>query len=161
MAPIAFQFGADAARYFEYSGYQGMRDLWMNAIMSLIPNGLRSSLGTTSSRYVCSPIDDPNSSLRELPCASGLPTQPARCATSTAISGLALLPYFIECTRPALSRTYKNSVFWPIARSPSTIRQPVVSGTLGQADEIRDGNGLSPTLPYSTLTTIHLGRSTT
>jgi len=38
MAPICFQFwGANAQRYYEYSGYAGMRALWMNAISTTHP----------------------------------------------------------------------------------------------------------------------------
>jgi len=38
MAPICFQFwGANAQRYYEYSGYAGMRSLWMSAIATTHP----------------------------------------------------------------------------------------------------------------------------
>ena len=39
IAPICFQFwAANAARYYEYSGYEGMRALWMDAIETTHPD---------------------------------------------------------------------------------------------------------------------------
>ena len=62
MAPVTLQFwGSDAARYFEYSGYQGMRKMWMNAIDVTHPEWVEIITWNDfiEGTYV-SPIDDPN-----------------------------------------------------------------------------------------------------
>jgi len=61
MAPISFQFwGANANRYYEYSGYQGMRSLWMQAIQTTHPDWVEIITWNDfiEGTYV-SPIDDP------------------------------------------------------------------------------------------------------
>jgi glucan endo-1,3-alpha-glucosidase len=61
MAPICFQFwGANANRYYEYSGYQGMRALWMQAIQTTHPDWVEIITWNDfiEGTYV-SPIDDP------------------------------------------------------------------------------------------------------
>jgi hypothetical protein len=61
MAPICFQFwGANAGRYFEYSGYAGMRTMWMNAIQKIHPEWVEIITWNdfVEGTYV-SPIDDP------------------------------------------------------------------------------------------------------
>ncbi len=62
MAPICFQFwGANANRYYEYSGAAGMRALWMDAINVTHPEWVEiiSWNDFIEGTYV-SPIDDPN-----------------------------------------------------------------------------------------------------
>jgi hypothetical protein len=117
MAPVALQFwGADAARYFEYSGYQGMRDLWMNAINVTHPEWVEIITWNDfiEGTYV-SPIDDPN----KYPYAtylvqSGLPTQPGPLGYfHSHVGAWALLPYFIEWYKTGFQpHIAKNSVFW-------------------------------------------------
>ena len=61
MAPICFQFwGANAARYYEYSGYSGMRRMWMDAIKVSHPEWVELITWNDfiEGTYV-SPIDDP------------------------------------------------------------------------------------------------------
>jgi glucan endo-1,3-alpha-glucosidase len=61
MAPICFQFwGANAGRYYEYSGYAGMRTLWMNAINVTRPDWVEIITWNDfiEGTYI-SPIDDP------------------------------------------------------------------------------------------------------
>jgi glucan endo-1,3-alpha-glucosidase len=61
MAPICFQFwGANANRYYEYSGYQGMRSLWVQAIQTTHPDWVEIITWNDfiEGTYV-SPIDDP------------------------------------------------------------------------------------------------------
>ena len=61
MAPVAFQFwGANAGRYFEYSGYEGMRRMWMDAIRASKPDWVEILTWNDfiEGTYV-SPIDDP------------------------------------------------------------------------------------------------------
>lgn len=62
MAPICFQFwGANANRYYEYSGAAGMRALWMDAIRVTHPEWVEIITWNDfiEGTYV-SPIDDPN-----------------------------------------------------------------------------------------------------
>jgi hypothetical protein len=59
---VTIQFwGADAARYFEYSGYSGMRKLWLDAINVSHPDLVEIVTWNDfiEGTYV-SPIDDPN-----------------------------------------------------------------------------------------------------
>jgi glucan endo-1,3-alpha-glucosidase len=61
MAPICFQFwGANAGRYYEYSGYSGMRTQWMDAINVSHPDWVEIITWNDfiEGSYV-SPIDDP------------------------------------------------------------------------------------------------------
>jgi glucan endo-1,3-alpha-glucosidase len=61
MAPICFQFwGANAARYYESSGYSGMRAMWMDAIAVSHPDWVEIITWNdfVEGTYV-SPIDDP------------------------------------------------------------------------------------------------------
>ena len=61
MAPICFQFwGANAGRYYEYSGYSGMRVLWVDAINVSHPEWIEIITWNDfiEGTYV-SPIDDP------------------------------------------------------------------------------------------------------
>lgn len=61
MAPICFQFwGANAGRYYEYSGYSGMRAMWMDAIEVSHPDWVEIITWNdfVEGTYV-SPIDDP------------------------------------------------------------------------------------------------------
>ena len=61
MAPICFQFwAANADRYYEYSGYSGMRALWMDAIQTSHPDWVEIITWNDfiEGTYI-SPIDDP------------------------------------------------------------------------------------------------------
>ncbi len=145
MAPIALQFwGSNAARYFEYSGYEGMRKMWMDAINVTHPEWVEIITWNDfiEGTYV-SPIDDPN----KYPYASylvqsGLPTQPGPLGYfHSHVGAWALLPYFIEWyktgTQPDID---KNSIFWAY-RTQSVNDQAAGIPTLGTlngpiADEI-------------------------
>jgi glucan endo-1,3-alpha-glucosidase len=62
MAPITIQFwGANANRYYEYSGYGGMRKMWLDAINVSHPDMVEIITWNdfVEGTYV-SPIDDPN-----------------------------------------------------------------------------------------------------
>ena len=62
MAPVSLQFwGANANRYFEYSGYSGLRKMWMDAINVSHPDWVEIITWNDfiEGTYV-SPIDDPN-----------------------------------------------------------------------------------------------------
>lgn len=63
MAPVALQFwGANANRYYEYSGGAGMRRMWMDAIDTSHPDWVEIVTWNDfiEGTYI-SPIDDPNS----------------------------------------------------------------------------------------------------
>jgi glucan endo-1,3-alpha-glucosidase len=117
MAPIAFQFwGSDAARYFEYSGYQGMRDMWKNAINVTHPDWVEI---ITWNDFIegtnVSPMDDPNKyQFANFLVQSGLPTQPGPLNYfHSHVGAYALLPYFIEWYKTGRQPDIdKNSVFW-------------------------------------------------
>lgn len=115
MAPISLQFwGANANRYYEYSGAAGMRAMWMNAINTSHPDWVEIITWNDfiEGSYV-SPIDDPN----KYPNANylnstGVPSSTLgyfhshRAATD-------LLPYFIQWyktgTQPAIT---KDAIYW-------------------------------------------------
>ncbi len=62
MAPVALQFwGANANRYYEYSGFEGLRRMWLNAINVTHPDWVEIITWNdfVEGTYV-SPIDDPN-----------------------------------------------------------------------------------------------------
>jgi hypothetical protein len=62
MAPVTIQFwSANANRYYEYSGYSGMRKLWLDAINVSHPDMVEIITWNdfVEGTYV-SPIDDPN-----------------------------------------------------------------------------------------------------
>jgi hypothetical protein len=62
MAPVALQFwGSNANRYYEYSGAEGMRRMWMNAIDTTHPEWVEIITWNDfiEGTYI-SPIDDPN-----------------------------------------------------------------------------------------------------
>ncbi len=110
MAPICFQFwGANANRYYEYSGAAGMRALWMDAIERSHPEWVEIITWNDfiEGTYV-SPIDDPN----RYPGAnfldsSGIPLGTRGYFHSHA-GASALLPFFIQWYKtgrePAITR---------------------------------------------------------
>jgi glucan endo-1,3-alpha-glucosidase len=115
MAPICFQFwGTSAARYYEYSGYSGMRRMWMDAIQVSHPEMIEIITWNdfVEGTYV-SPIDDPASH----PGANDLGASAAPPATlhyfHTHCGATNLLAYFIQWYKtgrePLLSH---DNVFW-------------------------------------------------
>ncbi len=117
MAPVTLQFwGADAARYFEYSGYEGMRKMWANAIDVTHPDWVEIITWNDfiEGTYV-SPINDPNAyPFANYLVQSGLPTQPGPLRYfHSHVGAWALLPYFIEWykrgSQPDIDR---NSIYW-------------------------------------------------
>ncbi len=131
MAPIALQFwGADAARYFEYSGYEGMRKMWMDAIHVTHPQWVEIITWNDfiEGTYV-SPIDDPNKyPFANFLVQSGLPTQPGPLSYFHSHAGAwALLPYFIEWYKTGIQPDIdKNSVYW--AYRTQSVNEKAASG---------------------------------
>jgi hypothetical protein len=98
MAPVCLQFwGANANRYYEYSGAAGMRAMWMDAILVSHPEWVEVITWNDfiEGTYV-SPIDDPNkyrgANFLE---ASGIPRDTPSYFHSHA-GATALLRFFIE-----------------------------------------------------------------
>ena len=110
MAPVCFQFwGANANRYFEYSGYSGLRKMFMDAINTTHPEWIEIITWNdfVEGTYV-SPIDDPN----KYPNSNYLQfTNQGYYHTHAGAS--ALLPYFISWYKngaaPALTQ---DSIYW-------------------------------------------------
>jgi Glycosyl hydrolase family 71 len=131
MAPIAFQFwGADAARYYEYSGYEGMRKMWLDAINVTHPEWVEIITWNDfiEGTYV-SPIDDPNKyPFANFLVQSGLPTQPGPLGYfHSHVGAWALLPYFIEWYKTGHQPDIDNtSVYW--AYRTQSINDKAVSG---------------------------------
>jgi glucan endo-1,3-alpha-glucosidase len=98
MAPVCLQFwGANANRYYEYSGAAGMRAMWMHAIRTTHPKWVEIITWNDfiEGTYV-SPIDDPN----RYPGANFLNSRGVPLGTlgyfHSHRAATALLPYFIQ-----------------------------------------------------------------
>lgn len=115
MAPVALQFwGANANRYYEYSGGSGLRRMWMDAIEQSHPDWVEIITWNDfiEGTYI-SPIDDPN----RYPNAnyltsSNVPTNTLGYFHSHAAAGQ-LMSYFIEWyktgTQPKVAH---DAVYW-------------------------------------------------
>ena len=115
MAPICFQFwGANAGRYYEYSGYSGMRALWMNAIDVTHPDWVEIITWNdfVEGTYV-SPIDDP----ARYPHANDLAASAASPASlhyfHSHRGATALLSFFIQWYKTgAQPSILRDTIFW-------------------------------------------------
>jgi glucan endo-1,3-alpha-glucosidase len=115
MAPVTLQFwGADADRYFEYSGASGMRKMWMDAINVSHPDWVEIITWNDfiEGTYV-SPIDDPN----KYPFANFLDTTGVPSTTlgyfHSHLGATALLPYFISWYKTGVQPTLSSdSIYW-------------------------------------------------
>ena len=129
MAPICFQFwGANANRYYEYSGYQGMRSLWMQTIQTTHPDWVEIITWNdfVEGTYV-SPIDDP----AKYPGANDLgasiaPTETQRFFHSHR-GATDLLAYFIAWYKTGQQPTLHNdTIYWAYRTVLSTDHQPPI-----------------------------------
>ena len=129
MAPICFQFwGANANRYYEYSGYQGMRSLWMQTIQTTHPDWVEIITWNdfVEGTYV-SPIDDP----AKYPGANDLgasiaPTDTQRFFHSHR-GATDLLAYFIAWYKTDQQPTLHNdTIYWAYRTVLSTDHQPPI-----------------------------------
>ncbi len=129
MAPICFQFwGANANRYYEYSGYQGMRALWMQAIQTTHPDWVEIVTWNdfVEGTYV-SPIDDP----ARYPGANDLGASIAPADTQHFFhshrGATDLLAYFITWYKTGQQPTLHNdTIDWAYRTVLSTERQPPI-----------------------------------
>jgi len=110
MAPVCFQFwGANANRYFEYSGYSGLRKMWMDAINTSHPDLVEDITWNdfVEGSYV-SPIDDPN----KYPNANFLQFTNQGFYHSH-IGATDLTPFFIQWYKNgAMPAITKDTIFW-------------------------------------------------
>ncbi len=127
MAPICFQFwAANANRYYEYNGYQGMRHLWMQAIQSTHPDWVEI---ITWNDYIegtyVAPIDDP----ARFPGSNDLGASIAPASTQRFFhshrGATALLGYFIAWYKTGRQPALKNdTIYWAYRTVLSTDHQP-------------------------------------
>ena len=129
MAPICFQFwGANANRYYEYSGYQGMRALWLQAIQTTHPEWVEIITWNDfiEGSYV-SPIDDPT----KYPGANDLGASIAPPDTQHFFhshrGATDLLAYFIAWYKTGHPPTLHNdTIYWAYRTVLSTEHQPPI-----------------------------------
>jgi len=115
MAPVAPQFwGANANRYYEYSGGAGMRAMWMNAILQSNPEWVEIITWNDfiEGTYI-SPIDDPN----RYPQAndlvqSGVPAGTLRYFHCHSAAGQ-LMSYFIQWYKTGMQPQIRvDTIYW-------------------------------------------------
>lgn len=115
MAPVCLQFwGANAGRYYEFSGFSGMRALWMDAINVTHPEWIELITWNDfiEGTYV-SPIDDPARYEQANDLAGGAAPSSTRHFYPSHRGAAELLPFFIAWyktgRKPAIRQ---DSVFW-------------------------------------------------
>jgi glucan endo-1,3-alpha-glucosidase len=128
MAPICLQFwGANADRYFEYSGAAGMRAMWMDAINVTHPEWVEIITWNDfiEGSYV-SPIDDPN----KYPFASFLDTTGVPSSTlgyfHSHMGDTALLASFIKWYKTGVQPTISSDSLHWFYRTQSMNQNPGV-----------------------------------
>jgi glucan endo-1,3-alpha-glucosidase len=125
MAPICFQFwGANHGRYYEYSGYSGMRSMWRDAIDVTHPEWIEIITWNdfVEGTYI-SPIDDP----ARYPRANDLDGSIAPASTlhffHSHCGATDLLSYFIAWYKtgrePAIR---KDAIYWAYRTQPLTTK---------------------------------------
>ena len=115
MAPIAFQFwAANANRYYEYSGYSGMRALWMQAIQTTHPDWVEIITWNDfiEGTYV-SPIDDPASYAAANDLAASIAPVSTQHFFHSHRGATDLLAYFIAWYKSGRQPTLHNdTILW-------------------------------------------------
>ena len=128
MAPVCLQFwGANADRYFEYSGAAGMRKMWMDAINVTHPDWVEIITWNdfTEGSYV-SPIDDPNKyQFANFLDTTGVPSTTLGYFHSHN-GATALLPYFINWYKTGVQPTISNDAIYWFYRTQSQSSNPGV-----------------------------------
>lgn len=121
MAPVCLQFwGANANRYYEYSGFSGMRKMWMDAINTTHPDWVEIITWNDfiEGGYV-SPIDDPNKyQYANYLDASGVPTSTLGYFHSH-YAATDLLPYFIRWYKTGVQPALTNDALYYAYRTQS------------------------------------------
>lgn len=127
MAPVALQFwGANADRYYEYSGGAGMRSMWMDAIERSHPDWVEIITWNDfiEGTYI-SPMDDPNRYTgANFLDTSGIPVGTLHYFHSHAAAG-DLMRYYIQWyktgTPPPISH---DAIYWFYRTQPLTANAP-------------------------------------
>ena len=128
IAPICLQFwGANADRYFEYSGAAGMRKMWMDAINVTHPEWVELITWNDfiEGSYI-SPIDDPNKyQFANFLDTTGVPSTTLGYFHSHN-GATALLPYFISWYKTGVQPTIGNDAIYWFYRTQSQSSNPGV-----------------------------------
>jgi len=115
MAPICLQFwGANAGRYYEYSGYSGLRAMWMDAIEVSHPEWVEIITWNdfVEGTYV-SPIDDPARYAKANDLGSSVAPPSTLHIFHTHSGATSLLAFFIEWYKTGVQPAIKNDqVYW-------------------------------------------------
>lgn len=130
MAPVCLQFwGANANRYYEYSGYQGLRRMWMDAINVSHPDWVEIITWNDfiEGSYV-SPIDDPNKyQFANFLGTIGVPDTTLGYFHSH-YGATGLLPYFIQWYKTGVQPAITNdSIFWAYRTEPMSYNAGIPS----------------------------------
>lgn len=130
MAPVALQFwGANADRYYEYSGGAGMRAMWMDTITRAKPDWVEIITWNDfiEGTYI-SPIDDPNQYAgANFLNSSGVPMGTRGYFHSHAAAG-ELMSYFIYWYKTGIQPTITNdTIFWFYRTQPASVDAGVPS----------------------------------
>jgi hypothetical protein len=141
MAPVALQFwGANANRYYEYSGGAGMRAMWMDAIECTKPDWVEIITWNDfiEGTYV-SPIDDPNRYPRANNLVqSGVPAGTLGYFHSHAAAGQ-LMSYFIQWYKTNLQPPIRvDAIYWfyRTQSMDSDVGTPPVKNRFGPVEDV-------------------------
>jgi glucan endo-1,3-alpha-glucosidase len=125
MAPICFQFwGANHGRYYEYSGYSGMRSMWRDAIDVTHPEWVEIITWNdfVEGTYI-SPIDDPARYVRANDLDESLAPASTLHFFHSHRGATDLLAYFIAWYKmgrePAIR---KDAIYWAYRTQPLTTK---------------------------------------
>jgi glucan endo-1,3-alpha-glucosidase len=141
MAPICLQFwGANAGRYYEYSGYSGMRALWMDAINVSKPDWVEIITWNDfiEGTYI-SPIDDPARYSGANDLAASPAPEPTLHFFHSHRGAFDLLKFFIQWYKTGQQPSICNdAVFWAYRTeldiSPANDNRPIK--TYGRLAEV-------------------------
>ncbi len=144
MAPVTIQFwGANANRYYEYSGYEGMRKLWLDAIYVSHPNMIEIITWNdfVEGTYV-SPIDDPNKyQFANFLFDPGVPLFTTG-FWHTHVGATDQLKYYIQWYKTGHQpRVHQDAIYWAYRtqskNTDATTGQPTIGTVYGPlADEV-------------------------
>jgi fibronectin type 3 domain-containing protein len=130
MAPVCLQFwGANASRYYEYSGFSGLRKMWMDAINVSHPDWIEDITWNDfiEGSYI-SPIDDPDKyQYANFLSTSGIQTWgstngPPMAYWHSHYAAADLSKYFIQWyktgTQPAIN---SDTIYWAYRTQPQAV----------------------------------------
>ena len=140
MAPVCLQFwGANANRYYEYSGAAGMRAMWMHAIRTTHPKWVEIITWNDfiEGTYV-SPIDDPN----RYPGANFLNSTGVPLGTlgyfHSHSAATALIPYFIQWYKTGIEPRIPQDAVYYFYRTQTLADHPRTPSVAHQYGPVAD-----------------------